>query len=130
MEGEILNAIKQVKNISKKQATFARIYPIMKKTHKNLTENELENVIDNMVDKTIIISVTNLIPFLILVTTQPWRNKRKTLMKMLRKHPPLLQDNGNLIEETQLQDERYEITDKDITETCDIATKFILFEEF
>ena len=26
----------------------------MKKTHNNLTENELENLIDNMVDKTII----------------------------------------------------------------------------
>ena len=26
----------------------------MKKTHKNLKENELENAIDNMVDKTII----------------------------------------------------------------------------
>ena len=85
MEGEILIAIKHVKNISKKQATFARIYPIMKKIHKHLTENKLENVIDNMVDKTIIISVTNLIPFLILLTTQSWLNKRKTLTKMLRK---------------------------------------------
>ena len=54
MEEEMLNALKHVKNISKKQATFARIYSIMKKTHKNLTENELENVIDNMVDKTIV----------------------------------------------------------------------------
>ena len=36
----------------------------------------------------------------------------------------------NLIEETQLQDEWYEGTDKDITETCDIATKFKLFKEF
>ena len=39
------------------------------------------------------------------------------------------QDNENLIEETQLQDERYEVTDKDITETCDTAKKFKLFEE-
>ena len=30
----------------------------------------------------------------------------------------------------QLQDGRYEVTDKDITETCDIPTKFKLFEEF
>ena len=40
------------------------------------------------------------------------------------------QDNENLIEETQLQDKRYEVTDKNITETCDIATKFKLSEEF
>ena len=40
------------------------------------------------------------------------------------------QDNENVIEETQLQDEGYEVTDKDITETCDVATKFKLFEEF
>ena len=39
-------------------------------------------------------------------------------------------DNENLIEETHLQDEHYEVTDKDITETCDIATKFKLFKEF
>ena len=54
MQREILNATEHVKSISKKQATFARIYSIMKKTHKNLRENELENVTDNMVDKTII----------------------------------------------------------------------------
>ena len=54
MEGEILKAISHVKNISKKQATFARICSIVKKTHNNLTENKLENLIDNMVDKTII----------------------------------------------------------------------------
>ena len=40
------------------------------------------------------------------------------------------QDNKNLIEETELQNERYEVTDQDITETCDIATEFKLFEEF
>ena len=57
MEGEI---VKHVKNISKKQATFARIYSIMKKSHKNLTENELENVTDNMVVKTKNSSLTNL----------------------------------------------------------------------
>ena len=51
MAGEILNALKHVKNISKNQATFERIYSIMKKTNKNLTENELENVTKNKVDK-------------------------------------------------------------------------------
>ena len=44
---------------------------------------------------------------------------------MLLKHPP----NENLIKETQLQ-ECYEVTDKDVIETCDIANKFKLFEEF
>ena len=34
------------------------------------------------------------------------------------------------MEETRLQDERHEVTDKDITENCDIVTKFKLFEEF
>ena len=52
MKREILNAIKHVQNVTKKQATFARIYSIMKKTQE--LENELEYVIDNMVDKTII----------------------------------------------------------------------------
>ena len=51
MAGEILNALKHVKNISKNQATFERTYSIMKKTNKNLTENELENVTKNKVDK-------------------------------------------------------------------------------
>ena len=41
MEGEILNAINHVKNVSKKHATFSRILLLMKKTYKNLTENEL-----------------------------------------------------------------------------------------
>ena len=114
MQREILNATEHVKSISKKQATFARIYSIMKKTNKNLRENELENVTGNMVDKTIIeiIIVTNFTPFLILLAILSWLNKRKTLMKMLHKHPPK------------------EVTDKDITETCDIATKFKLFKEF
>ena len=40
------------------------------------------------------------------------------------------QENENLIQETQLQDERYEGTEKDIIETCDIATKFKLFDKF
>ena len=44
-------------------------------------------------------------------------------MKMILKHPP----NENLIKETQLQ-ECYEVTE--IIETCDIANKFKLFEEF
>ena len=52
MKREILNAMKHVKNVAKKQATFARIYSIMKKAQE--LDNELENVIDNMVDKTLI----------------------------------------------------------------------------
>ena len=31
------------------------------------------------------------------------------------------EDNENLTDETQLQGERYEVIDKDITKTCDIA---------
>ena len=53
MEEEILHVLKDIKNISKWQAAFERIYSIMKKAYKNLTENELENVIYNLVDKTI-----------------------------------------------------------------------------
>ena len=129
MEGQNLNAFKHVKNISKKQATFARIYSIMKKTHKNLTKNELEIFTDNTVGKTI---------------TEFYQRKKSYTVPdftdiMLAKRTQgtdedatqtSSQDNNNLIGETQLQDERYEITDKDITETCDIATKFKLFEEF
>ena len=65
MEGEILNALNDVKNISKKQGAFATICRIMKKTHKNLAEIELENVINKMVDKMIIeyCHHKNLIPF-------------------------------------------------------------------
>ena len=36
----------------------------------------------------------------------------------------------NFIDNTQFQDEQHEVTDKDITETCDIAAKFKLFKEF
>ena len=54
MKREILNPIKNVKNITKKQANLARIYSIMKKTHENLTENGLENLINNMVGTLII----------------------------------------------------------------------------
>ena len=42
-----------VKNISKKQTTFARNYSTVKTIHKNFTECKLENVIDNTVDKTL-----------------------------------------------------------------------------
>ena len=48
-------------------------------------------------------------------------------MKMLHKYLPR---HENPIEETQLQNERHEVTDNDITETCDSATKFKLFAEF
>ena len=84
MEGKILNTLKHVKNISKKQATVTRIYSVMKKTHKNLTKNELENVIESMVDKTIVEFNQRLIS----LTTLPWLNKCKALMKKLHRHPP------------------------------------------
>ena len=99
MEGEILNAFKYVKNISTKQATFARSYSIMKKTHKNLTENELENVVDNLVVKTI--KIFN------------QRNKSYSVPDFTDDTVLAGQDNENLIEEEQLQDKRYEISDKD-----------------
>ena len=99
MEGEILNAFKYVKNISTKQATFARSYSIMKKTHKNLTENELENVVDNLVVKTI--KIFN------------QRNKSYSVPDFTDDTVLARQDNENLIEEEQLQDKRYEISDKD-----------------
>ena len=41
MEGENLNALKHVQNISKKKTAFARKYSIMTKTHENLRENGL-----------------------------------------------------------------------------------------
>ena len=99
MEGEILNAFKYVKNIRTKQATFARSYSIMKKTHKNLTENELENVVDNLVVKTI--KIFN------------QRNKSYSVPDFTDDTVLAGQDNENLIEEEQLQDKRYEISDKD-----------------
>ena len=113
MEGEILNALKHVKNISTKQATFARIYSIMEKAHKNLTKNELENVIENMVDKTIIefnirkksYTVPDFTGDTVLA-----EQKQGTDEDAIQKPS---QDNENLVEETQLQDERYEVTDKD-----------------
>ena len=40
------------------------------------------------------------------------------------------QDNENIFEKSQFQDEQYEVTDKDITETSDIATKFKLIKNF
>ena len=87
MEGEILNAFKYVKNISTKQVTFARSYSIMKKTHKNLTENELENV-DNLVVKTI--KIFN------------QRNKSYSVPDFTDDTLLAGPDNENLIEEAQL----------------------------
>ena len=40
------------------------------------------------------------------------------------------QDNENIFEKSQFQDEQYEVTYKDITETSDIATKFKLIKNF
>ena len=82
----------------------------MKKTHKKLTKNKLENVIDNMVNKT--------------TTEYHLRNKFYTVPDFsdgtvlaeqtqdtdedATQTPS--QDNENLIEDTQLKDERYEVT--------------------
>ena len=102
----------------------------MKKTHKNLKENELENAIDNMVDKTVIEYHQRNKPYTVphftgdTVLTEQMQDTDKDATQTPA------QDNENLIEETQLQDVRYEVNDKDITETCDTATKFKLFGEF
>ena len=92
MEGEILNAIKHVKNSSKKQATVARIYSITKKTRNYLTENVLEIVVDNIVDKTIIEyhqrnkshTVPGFTDDTVLV------EQTQDTLKMLPKHPPTI----------------------------------------
>ena len=108
---------------------MSRIYSIMKKKHKNLTENELKIVTDNTFDKTITefhqrkksYTVPGFTDIMLAKQTQDTdEDATKTTS----------QDNNNLIDETQLQDERYGITDKDITETCDITTKIKLFKEF
>ena len=106
MEEQIFNSINHVKNISKKQATFARIYSVMKKAHKNLTENELENVIVNMVDTTNI-EYHQRSKFYTLpdftddtaLAEQIYGTDEDTTQSPS-------QDNENLIEETHLQDER------------------------
>ena len=125
MEGEILNAIKHVKNSSKKQATVARIYSFTKKTRNYLLENVLEIAIDNIVDKTVIEyhqrnkshTVPGFTDDTVLVEQTQDTDEDATQTPS--------HNNENLIEETQLQD----VTDKDTTETCDITTNFKLFEE-
>ena len=87
-----------------------------KKTHKKLTENELENDIDNMFDQ--------------MITKYHQRNKTYAVPDAANEtvlagqtqdtdedatQTPS-QENENLIEKTQLQDERYEGTNKDIIE--------------
>ena len=125
MEGEILNAIKHVKNSSKKQATVARIYSITKKTRNYLIENVLEIVIDNIVDKTVIgyhqRSKSHTVPGFTDDTVLA--EQTQDTDEDATQTPS--HNNENLIEETQLQD----VTDKDTTETCDITTNFKLFEE-
>ena len=101
MEEQIFNSINHVKNISKKQATFARIYSVMKKAHKNLTENELENVIVNMVDhqRSKFYTLPDFTDDTALAE-QIYGTDEDTTQSPS-------QDNENLIEETHLQDERY-----------------------
>ena len=128
MEGVILNAINHVQNISKKQGTFARINSIMKKADKNLTGNELDNLVGNMVDKTIIeyhqhnksYTVPDFTDDTILAEHTQDTDEDATQTPS--------QEKENYIEDTQ--HERYQVIHKDISETCDIATKFKLFQEF
>ena len=102
----------------------------MKKTHKNLIERELENIIDNMVDRTIIEYHQSCKCYTVLDFTDNTVLAEQTQDTDEDATQTPSQDNENLIEETQLQDKRYEVTGKNITETCDIATKFKLSEEF
>lgn len=100
----LTNALQYDKNISKKKATFARIYLIIQKT-----ENELEKVIDNVVDKTIIgfhqQNKSYTVPdftydtFLGEQTQDTDENAKQTRS----------QDNENLNEKTQLQDKSYSV---------------------
>ena len=100
----LTNALQYDKNISKKKATFARIYLIIQKT-----ENELEKVIDNVVDKTIIgfhqQNKSYTVPdftydtFLGEQTQDTDENATQTRS----------QDNENLNEKTQLQDKSYSV---------------------
>ena len=107
MEEQIFNSINHVKNISKKQATFARIYSVMKKAHKNLTENELENVIVNMVDTTNI-EYHQLSKFYTLPDFTDETDFAEQIYGTDEDNTQSpSQDNENLIEETHLQDERY-----------------------
>lgn len=100
----LTNALQYDKNISKKKATFARIYLIIQKT-----ENELEKVIGNVVDKTIIgfhqQNKSYTVPdftydtFLGEQTQDTDENATQTRS----------QDNENLNEKTQLQDKSYSV---------------------
>ena len=100
----LTNALQYDKNISKKKATFARIYLIIQKT-----ENELEKVIDNVVDKTIIgfhqQNKSYTVPdftydtFLGEQTQDTDENATQTRS----------QANENLNEKTQLQDKSYSV---------------------
>ena len=76
----------------------------MKKTHQNLTEKELENVINNMVDKTIIECRQRTVPDFTDGTVLVEQTQGTD--EMLHKHSP------KRMKETQLQYERYKVTDK------------------
>ena len=90
----------------------------------------MENVTDNMVHKTIIEYHQRNKSYTVPDFTDDTVLAEKTQDTDEDATKTPSHNNENLIEEMQLQDERYEVTDKDITETCDIATKFKLFEEF
>ena len=82
----------------------------MKKTHKKLTKNKLENVIDKMVNKTTIeyhlrnkfYTVPDFSDGTVLAEQTQDADEDATQTPS--------QDNENLIEDTQLKDERYEVT--------------------
>ena len=105
----LTDALQYDKNISKKEATFARIYLIIQKTQKNLTENELENVIDNVVDKTIIGFHQQNKSYTVPDFTYDTFLGEQTQDTDEDATQTRSQDNENLNEKTQLQDRSYNV---------------------
>ena len=54
MENEILQAIKHIKDISRKKVTFGKIEAFTKKNNIEVSTDELNNIIENMVTNGII----------------------------------------------------------------------------
>ena len=101
-----LKYFKTFENINKKKAT------VTKKTLKNLTENKLENVIGNMVDKTFIEFYPHSKSYIVSGFTDDIVLDEQTQETDEDATQTPSQDNENVIEGTQLQDERYEVTRK------------------
>ena len=55
MENEILQAIKHIKDVSRKKATIGKIETFIKKNNMEILTDELNNVIDNMVKNGVIV---------------------------------------------------------------------------